>query len=164
MTPPEDYRLIPLTQGQFAKVSPEDFENLVRLNWCASWEHCSFYARAWDYSERKRVRVAMHRVVLGCLAGDGKQVDHRNGDGLDNRRTNLRLVTTSQNAMNRKLKSSNSSGHRGITWHDRDKWWRAQIMIQGKTLWVGSFQSLDLAIEAVNSARKTHFGEFARTL
>src|SRR5208337_4769038 len=108
MTPETSYRLIPLTQGQFAKVSPHRFEELSRFKWCSHWNpHTeSFYAKRSVVINGKQNTMFMHRVILGLSYDDPRRGDHRNQDTLDNQDENLRIATNSQNASNSRMKKS----------------------------------------------------------
>ena len=164
VTPPsEDYRLIPLTQGQFAKVDTEDFERISKWKWHAYWEPLtrSFYAEAWDYRNGK-TRIKMHREIMGCVRGDGKQVDHENGDTLDNRRSNLRFVNHAQNQMNRKLQSNSSSGHRGVSFCKQTGKWKVRVEVGDRVIWKGRFADKNEAIRIAIETRREAYGEFAR--
>lgn len=90
-------KLIPLTQGKFAKVDDEDFEKLSIAKWFTLKIYNTFYARS--KFKGKKV-VYMHRIILGLKNGDGIIIDHINGDGLDNRKINLRKVTQRVNLQN----------------------------------------------------------------
>jgi hypothetical protein len=86
----------------------------------------------------------LHRDIGARIAGRPLKsrdiVDHRNGDGLDNRRRNLRVVTTSINLQNRiGLDGKNTSGYRGVSWCGRSKTWRAAAMVEGRTTIIGYF-------------------------
>lgn len=158
-------REIALSKGMIALVSEEDFEWFSQFKWHVVWEKCtqSYYAEAWLYSPL-RVREVMHRMVMGCKKRDGKLVDHINGNTLDNRRENLRIVNHSQNAMNRKLESVNtSSGHRGVTFCKQTGKWAAKISTQDRNIWLGRYSSRELAIAAVKQGLVDNFGEYART-
>ena len=157
----ESYREIPLSRGMTALVDAEDYELLSKWKWHVAWAYRTFYAESWDYSEGKN-RIMMHRVIMGCNRKDGKQIDHINGNSLDNRRINLRLVNHSQNQMNRKTESIGSSGHRGVSWCKQTKMWKARFVIHGKEQWLGRFLSKDDAIAAVKSSWAEHYGEYAR--
>ncbi|MGA2914464.1 MAG: HNH endonuclease [Sedimentisphaerales bacterium] len=93
------FRLIPLTQGKFAKVDPEDFDYLNQFKWFAKKHHNTFYAVRAVRENGIRRTVIMHRVVL--QVPDGKFVDHKNRNGLDNRKANLRPATPAENSWNR---------------------------------------------------------------
>ena len=89
-------------------------------------------------------------------------VDHINGNPQDNRIVNLREATSSQNAHNQRLRSTNSSGVKGVCWYPRYGMWRGQIVVKGATVHVGYFKDISEAAEAVRVAREKHHGEFAR--
>jgi hypothetical protein len=105
--------------------------------------------------------VSLHREIMNNP--DGLLVDHANGDGLDNRRTNLRLATHSQNQFNkRKTKSKTSSRFIGVYFEKRKNRWMARIHYHGKRIWLGSFKSEFDAAKAYDAAAKKYHGEFAR--
>ncbi len=101
VTQPEDpkIRLIPLTQGQNVVVDAADYEYLCQWNWSAKRRQETFYAKRVEYSGGRKKTIYMHRVIVG---GDHAATDHRNGDGLDNRRLNLRPGSHRANMNNRK--------------------------------------------------------------
>ena len=106
----------------------------------------------------------MHREIARragiCLRGD---VDHWNGDGLDNRRRNLRAATPSQNQHNRRKRLGCSSRFKGVHWHKRHGKWAAKIRIDGRQLHLGYFPVERDAAAAYNLAANQEFGEFALT-
>jgi hypothetical protein len=159
------YRLIPLTQGQFAKVDAVDYDFLTQWKWCAQWDPKSgqFHAtRCYWVQGRKSVKhVQMARLIMGNPVG--MEVDHANGNTLDNRRsTNLRLATHAQNCQNRRRKSDNTSGVKGVHWNKESRKWRARIMAHGKRKLIGDFGSLADAQAAYAVAAREAHGEFAR--
>ncbi len=102
----------------------------------------------------------MHRFILGLEIGDKRITDHVNGNGLDNRRKNLRRVTVQQNNSNRvRLRCDNTSGCTGVVRHQGR--WRVQICVNGKCYHVGCFTNKKKAISARREAAKKYFGEFA---
>jgi len=113
----------------------------------------------------KQVRYLAHRVVYalhyGVDPGD-MQIDHINGNGLDNRIENLRLATNSQNSMNRRMQKNNSSGMRGVFWNQRRKAWMAYIKINKKQKIIGYFKTIHEACCAYESEAAILFGEFKR--
>jgi hypothetical protein len=159
-----EYCQIELTQGQVARVSPEDFEELSRYTWHAKWNSCSkiFYAarRTPRDADGKQKSVMMHRHVLGVPIGF--HVDHINGVGLDNRRENLRAATSYQNAQNRKRRSNNTSGFKGVYRDTRGGSWSASIGVRGARIYLGSYETAEVAYAAYCSAAKEMHGEFAR--
>jgi len=153
---------IPLTQGLTAKVDWFDYEWLMQHKWNASWAaglH-GFYARRVIERKCKRMVIRMHRDIVGLMPYDDRHVDHINRDPLDNRRSNLRIVTPSQNMMNRSLFMNNTSGTTGVASHGSK--WQAYITVDKKRMHLGSFRERDAAIEARRVAEEEHFGNYAR--
>ena len=99
----------------------------------------------------------MHNVIAGA-----PQVDHVNGDGLDNRRANLRPASTAQNARNRSRPSTNRSGFKGVSWVRDRGHWRAGIKVDGRSLNLGSFADPVEAAKAYDEAARRLHGKFAR--
>lgn len=161
MTPQDkEYRLIALTQGQFAKVSPPRFEELSRTKWCAVWNKAtrSFYVvhNSWG------ITTQMGRHILGLCRGDKRTCDHVNHDTLDNTDENLRVATPLQQQHNTRQRKDNKSGYRGVFWDQNKKLWRANIHLNGKTKHLGSRASAERAYhELYLPAAIEHFGEFA---
>jgi hypothetical protein len=105
--------------------------------------------------------ISIHREIMN--APDGLLVDHKNGDGLDNRRSNLRLATHSQNQCNKlKIKTKVTSQYVGVHFDKRRSQWATSIRNNGKTIWLGRFDSEIDAAKAYDQAAKKHHGEFAR--
>lgn len=163
MTPPlESYRLIPLTQGQFAKVSPHRYEELSKYKWQAWWSHDtkSFYAVRSEYPRTRIQEYKMHRQILGLSKGDRKISDHINHDTLDNRDENLRIVTKQQNQWNSKRRKSNTSGYKGVQFCKAGNKWVARIKVNGTRIHIGRFPDPLSAHAAYCAAAKHYFGEF----
>ena len=149
---------IPLTRGLFALVDDADFEWLNQWKWHAQKYSRKCYAVRHDPADHAKV-IIMHRLIMD--APDGLQVDHINHDGVDNRRSNLRLCTRSQNAMNERPQRNRSSRFRGVSLFKRNGKWRARIRVSGELLWLGNWELEKDAARAYNEAAKKHFGEFA---
>ena len=147
---------IPLTQGKFAFVDDDDYERLSRYTWYAYRNHKTFYA-----ATRTPSSLQMHRVIMNNPYG--MMVDHKNMDGLDNRKKNLRVCSQSQNAQNSSKRIDNTSGIKGVSWATRDNRWKAQIRVNGKRIHLGYFISKHEAARAYCIAAKNYHGEFART-
>lgn len=167
MTSPDQvYRLIPLTQGQCARVSSHRFEELSQHKWCALWSKSTetFYAVRTEITDGKRANVYMHRQILGLKFGDRTKGDHRNGDTLDNTDVNLRIATSLQNNRNRRISRNNTSGYKGVSQDARNPdLWVAYIKVDGKTKRLGSRNSPESAYEDLYiPAALKHHGEFAR--
>lgn len=90
----------------------------------------------------------MHNVILGKYDNTNSLGDHKNRDSLDNRRDNLRIASFSVSGFNRNIQSNNTSGTKGVRWHTQNKKWIAQIKVNRRWIYLGSFKSKSLAIEA----------------
>lgn len=110
----------------------------------------------------KRLHPA-HRIAWLWMTGDWPKddIDHINGDRADNRWANLRAATQMQNSANQKVRSTNTSGTKGVCWIAKKGRWRASIMVAGKTIYLGYFSALDDAIAARKAAETEHHGVFA---
>ena len=139
---------ISLTQGQWAIVDALDWRRLCHLHWYATKRRNTFYACANIVNDLgKRTVVYMHDLVL--LPPPGKLVDHRNGNGCDNRRANIRVTTHSQNALNmHRTRKDNTSGHTGVYWVKQHQLWKAVLHLNGKDNHLGYFKDKAGAIAA----------------
>lgn len=157
-------KTIPLTQGKVALVDDEDYELVMKYKWYVLKDSNSLgttiYARAAPWAEGRAQCVLMHRLVAG--APKGKDVDHINNDGLDNRRENLRVCTRSQNNGWQRKKPGRTSRHKGVHWDSANKKWRALIKTNQKTIHLGRFATEDEAARAYDYAAVERFGTFAR--
>lgn len=124
------------------------------------WQLVNGYARTERRIAGRRTYTYMHRLIVAAPAGI--EVDHLNLDRLDNRRSNLRLATRSQNMANGGQRSDNSSGYRGVSWSSRDRIWQVHVRIDGKSRYVGRFDDLEAAARAYDAAAAAAFGQFAR--
>ena len=119
----------------------------------------AFYAvRTIRFPDGKKTNISMHRMILP----DTIQVDHRDGDGLNNRRANLRPCTATQNKQNTTGRSHNKSGYIGVYWSAGHKRWRAQVIAFGILRYTGTFRDVVQAAKARDAAAKLYHGEFAR--
>jgi hypothetical protein len=152
---------IPLTQGQYAIVDDQDFDWLMQYKWHANWDTGAhqFRARRSQWINGKIQKLFMHRQLLGFPNID---VDHVNGDPLDNRRSNLRICTPSQNQHNSKLPITNSSGFKGVYWQKQAKKWRAVIKLNHKSYHLGFYSSALEAACAYDGAARVLHGQFAK--
>lgn len=156
---------IPLTQGKFALVDDEDFEFLSQWKWFADHSHGYWYAgRKQSMPEGSPVRqrtLKMHKVLLmACGTTFG---DHKDGNGLNNQKSNLRPATQQQNGFNRRINATNRSGFKGVSWCKATRKWRAMIGKDGKVVYLGSFPDRLTAAKAYDTAAVDLFGEFAKT-
>ena len=148
-------KTIELTQGKVALVDDADYEWINAFK----WYYCKGYAvRKVGWPNRKC--LYMHRVILGTP--DGLETDHVNGDGVDNRKINLRACTRSENQRNIGRTSSNTSGFKGVFWSKSASKWMAQIKLNGHPTHIGCFSTTEEAAQAYNEACVKLHGEFAR--
>jgi hypothetical protein len=149
---------IPLSKGMFALVDDEDFEELNKYRWFS--DKAGYIIGHYVVAKgEKRKTVKMHRVLMKTPRG--MTVDHINGDKRDNRKKNLRNCSYSENMMNKGRTSSNTSGFKGVYWHNFGKRWCSAIKVQGKKKHIGSFSTKEEAYEAYCKAAKLYHGEFA---
>lgn len=146
-------KVIPLTQGKFAIVDDEDYEFVSRYKWHANKNGNVWYARRTD---RGRT-IMMHWLIMG-----GKNVDHINGNGLDNRRENLRFATTTEQARNRPSQKGSTSRYKGVSWNSAQGKWVVKIGGSKPVSHLGYFKTEQDAARAYNEEAVKRFGEFAR--
>lgn len=151
-------REIELTQGQVALVDDEDFERVSQHKWCLSRTGSGKRPYAMRKSQDGRT-ILMHREIVN--AGSCEYVDHCNGDGLDNRRCNLRKCTNAQNMANRGPQNNNSSGYKGVSACNSTNRWRARIKGSDKYQHLGYHATAAEAAIAYNKAAARLHGEFA---
>ncbi|MHB1641795.1 MAG: AP2 domain-containing protein [Acidithiobacillus sp.] len=154
---------IPLTQNQIALIDDEDFELVSRHKWCAAWspKTKSFYAKTTIRKpDGKETTLRMHRLVMN--AQPGMDVDHIYHLTLDNRKSELRVCTRTQNRNNSGKQVNNTSGYKGVSWHKRDQKWTANIRFGGKKKHLGNFPTPEDAHGAYCRASAELHGEFAR--
>lgn len=154
---------LPLTKGYTAIIDPEDVPLANLRSWYAleSKKKGGKVRSVYAASRVGDKIVLLHRVITN--AEDGLEVDHENGNGLDNRKKNLRQATRVQNSQNMKIRADNTSGYKGVSPFTRDAKWQACICVNGKTKSLGLFDTREKAAEAYKSAAQTYYGEFARS-
>jgi len=130
---------IELTRGQHAIVDDEDYEKLSEYKWHALKQPNTYYAARNKKINGKKVTIWMHRVINKTK--DGMITDHVNGNGIDNRRENLRSATHQDNMINCARHKTGSSIYRGVSWHISRKHWVAQITVDCKNIFIGSFKN-----------------------
>lgn len=150
-------KIIKLTQNKFTVVDDTDYKRLNQHKWYFTK---GYAGRKIATISGKRVNSYMHWEVVG-KPEKGFEIDHINGDTLDNRKENLRLATHAQNKHNRGKLKNNTSGIKGICWHKDRRKWHARIGIDGKRIHLGLFPTKELASQAYKDAAKKYHKQFA---
>lgn len=162
---PNSYRIegerafIALTQGKEAIIDVADLETVLQYRWCAHMIRGTFYASSRPPALDLKY-ITMHRHLLGFPDSD---VDHIDGDGLNNTRGNLRACSRRQNTYNSKKRATNRSGFKGVCFDKARSRWMVQIKDkEGRNLNLGRFETAVEAAHFYDSAAKQYYGEFAR--
>lgn len=161
---------IQLTKGKFALVDDEDFEWLNQWKWCVQGQNSgsNFYAKR---AVRKKIvhesenyfsmkMISMHRFIFG-IKDINIVIDHIDGNGLNNQKSNLRPCTQTQNLYNRRSKGTKTSVYKGVSQRGISNQWRAYIHVKDKVLHLGTFGSEIDAAASYNIAALKYHGEFA---
>jgi hypothetical protein len=145
----------------YALVDFTDAEEVLKYTWRAHKGYLTFYATA----SIGGTTVRMHRMLLGlgrCASLKDDVTDHVNGNGLDNRKSNLRVCSSSQNARNRR-RSHSRSGHKGVSWDKVHGVWQAHVKLHGVKKKIGTFSTPELAAAAYDREATRLYEGFART-
>ena len=138
---------------------PEDADLVAQRSWYITKRHQTFYAATHGRTpDNKKTIMYMHKLIATYAI-----VDHRNGNGLDNRRENLREATRHGNGQNRRKHIRATSQYKGVCWNKHDKRWRAQITLEGKNIYLGGYKDETEAALAYDTAALKHYGLYART-
>ena len=152
-------RKIKLSQNKIAIVDDEDYEMLIKHKWYANKLKHKWYVNTNVRIANKRTVIRMHRMIL--KPNTNVQVDHINGNSLDNRKDNLRLCNNAENMRNRDKPRNNTSGYKGVTWNKDMKKWQAQIMVNYINIILGYYKDIKKAARVYNEAALKYFGEYA---
>jgi hypothetical protein len=158
-------KLIPLTQGKFAMVDDADYDFLIKWKWHASKAGNTFYARRTVREGGKCRKEHMARVIMG-ITNNGILVDHKDHNGLNNQKGNLRQCTPLENARNKSPRAGKYLGVDVRKWKNKDGnvsvRFRARVKVNGKDLWLGTFYKTAIeAAHAYDNGAIKHYGEFA---
>lgn len=153
-----DLAFVPLTKGHEAVIDAADAPLVSGVNWNACEQKHGVYAVRQERRAGKQIAIRMHRLIM--QAPDGMQVDHINGDGLDNRRANLRLASHTENNRNTRTPINNTSGFKGVAWHAANRKWRAYIKVENRQKYLGLFATAEAAHAAYCLAADQFHGNF----
>ncbi len=143
---------IPLTDGKtYTTVNDSIFGFLSQFKWYLDKGN-------YVYTHINSKKIRLHRMLM--LAEPGQEIDHIDGNPLNNLTNNLRLCTRAENQRNRALHKNNTSGFKGVVRHFNK--WRAQVRVNGKLRYFGIFSDKTQAARAYNEAVRKLFGNFAR--
>jgi hypothetical protein len=150
---------IKLTKGMYALVDIDDYERLNKFKWQTQVNYKTNYAITSIGPKAKRTTLRMHRLILGVKSN--QIVDHINGNGLDNRKINLRMTTEKNNHFNRRIGTNNTSGYKGVSYYKAKQAWIAYIGAECKLIHLGYYKNKEEAAKAYNKAAIKYHGEFA---
>ena len=151
---------IKLTQNKIALIDDSDFESLNRFKWCALKSRLTYYAvRGIRLTNGKWTTILMHREILDVPKG--LDTDHKDHNGLNNQKSNLRICTRQENMMNGNSHKNSSSRFKGVSWFKRGKKWSVELEYKGRSKHLGLFHSESEAALAYNKKAIEMFGEFA---
>jgi len=154
-----DYKLIPLTQGQFVIVDDFNYDLLSLYKWYAVKSGKNYYARRTINLKNKTFYIYMHQILIKAKVGE--EIDHINRNSLDNRICNLRSCSHSKNNQNSRKRVNASSTYKGV--HKADKKWRVIITFMGKRVHLGRYENEIEAAKVYDVVARELFGEFACT-
>lgn len=155
---------IKLTRNKSTVVNNIDYKYLIQWKW-----HVMFNGRQWyairTLSKPSGKKVLMHRVILERMGFKNfKQGDHKDGNGLNNKRRNLRPATVSQNQYNRGKPINNTSGFKGVSWSSQKQKWRSRIYINGKDIHLGFFNDKEIAAKVHSQAVLKYHKQFSHKI
>ena len=157
-------REISLTQGKIAFVDDDDYEAVSQYRWHAHRVRpgLTWYAVTNKPRSQGKGTIRMHILLMG-IDPEGRQIDHKNGDGCDNRRSNLRWATYVEQRRNSGLGCRNTTGFKGVSFDKTRGKYEAKTKTDGRFLHLGRFATAEEAARAYDRAAREHFGEYART-
>jgi hypothetical protein len=154
-------KIILLSKDYAAQVDDADFERVRRYKWTAQEGRNTVYGyHPFLLEDGTRKNISLHRFILG-VTNSKIQVDHKDRNGLNCQRENLRTATHAQNMHNAKIHKNNSSGFRGVGKHPQANRWQARLCLHNKQIYLGLFKTAEAAARAYDAAARKLFGEFA---
>lgn len=147
--------IVPLTQGKHALIDLEDWDKIRPYKW-STWETTG---GVYAHTLSGKKRIIMHHLILPRIVS--YVIDHRDRNGLNNLRTNLRYATYAENARNKCKSYRNTSGYKGVSWEKRRQKWEANIKVNYVKHFLGYYAVKEEAALAYNEAAKSFHGEFA---
>ncbi len=150
-----------LGNGKFTMIDEDDYKNLSQWKWSCSYNGYAWRRVSLGYvnGKRKRAIIFMHRFIMNTPSD--MITDHINGDKLDNRKSNLRICTYTQNSRN-SISKRGSSKYKGVYLDKSENRWVAQIVVNKKTKFLGRYNTQEEAASIYNNEAKKQFGEFSR--
>jgi hypothetical protein len=153
-------KTITISRGYTVVVDDVDFEWLNQWRWTVRAARQTFYARRKQREDGRQIDVRMHRLIMG-VTDPAIQVDHEDGNGLNNQRSNLRIATHGQNQQNRGVQSNNQLGVKGVYVVRKTGRYAARIGVDGRYIGLGSYLTVEEAARAYEEAALQYHGEFA---
>lgn len=157
---------IPTVQygNKIVLIDDDDYELIKDFTWHIQYDKGNFYARCNTWVDGKRKSPKMHRMIMGVSNVQYPHVDHKNGNGLDNRKENLRLATIAENSRNVGTNSRSVTGYKGVslyTKHNRAGWYAVRLRKDKKNYFGGYFKDPIEAAKKYDELATLHHGEFA---
>mgnify|MGYP001594937357 CR=1 FL=1 len=147
-----DFKIILLSKGKVAIIDYDDYEKVSKYKWCFSGKYA--------VRVKQGKTILMHRFIMSTPKGF--DTDHINDNGLDNRKSNLRICSHSQNLMNHKLNQNNTSGYKNISWDKQLNHWRVSIWVNNKRVINKLFKDINNAISFRDVELFNLHGQFTR--
>ena len=149
-------------------IDKEDLEKINWIRWHVRYapDGDNYYATACKYlgtfdGKAKYRNIHIHSIIMDVLGKENVRVDHKNHDGLDNRKENLRITNVVKNGMNRKGKNTNnSSGYRNVSWDKKRNKWVVQLQVNGKNTILGTFKDVHEAGRFAEEMREKYYGKY----
>ena len=146
--------------GFVTTIDEKHLDLFSQWSWSPSKSKNTIYVHGYRKPDEKEY---LHRLIVQASGINikGLMVDHKDENGLNNLEENLRIITKSQNQINRGLPSNNTSGYKGVNWHKASQKWRTRIGYNNKRIYLGSFSNLKDAARAYNKMASKLFKQFA---